>query len=106
MKINFEIPEIIARHFMHLIARPLNKGQGAIRLIVLGELLVKVPMGCVLDEHQQVLTKILTLPPQELSSTGSSVEQFGVGVPDGAGQLITQLDALPLEQNIEGDDVR
>ena len=45
---------------MHYMARPLDKGGGKVRPIVLGELLVKLALGCLVDVHRNALDSLFT----------------------------------------------
>ena len=94
---NGELPQVVVKPFLHLVARPFDKGGGGVRPIVLGELLVKLPMGCVLDVHQSAIQEILGyMGDIKVAETGERcmVKQFGVGMADGVGQLVTNMDTI------------
>ena len=53
--------------FLDLAARPQDKGGGAVRPIVLSELLVKLALGAAADAHMEHVKKLVTEQPEELS---------------------------------------
>ena len=57
---NRQLPPAMLEPFMHYMARPLDKGGGKVRPIVLGELLVKLALGCLVDVHRNALDSLFT----------------------------------------------
>ena len=57
---NCQLHPLILVPFLHYLARPLDKGGGKVRPIVLGVLLVKLAPGCLVDVHKSKLDKLFT----------------------------------------------
>ena len=86
------LPRCVVAVFLDFVARPQDKGGGAVRPIVLGELLVKVAMGSVTDAHRDQLREVLSTTPPTHQRAGSETAlfmQFGVGMPEGVNQFLS-----------------
>ena len=55
------IPEPTISRLLDYVVRPLDKGGGRPRPIVLSELLLKLPMGCCVDAHRDRLQSLLAV---------------------------------------------
>jgi hypothetical protein len=81
------LPTPVVGPFLSLVARPLDKGEGKVRPIVLGEVLVKMAMGAAIDEVRDRLDDLFTAEVPDLAGRGLMV-QLGMAQADGVGQFL------------------